>query len=364
MPHLVLSRSAVGACAAAALLTSLALAEAASAQTTGPSFSCRASAVRLATGAPLPTLLVEPVVANAPDVPCVAASQSTVPPTVIGPLAAGALSATTTTGPAGATASTRVADLGLDLGTASTLALPLLPPVQLPSLLPVALRLGLINSTAGYSCQNGQPVPSGASEVVGLALSVLGLNVPINLPNPSQPVDLDLGILTIHLNQQVVTANTIMQRAVYINAPGLGIELAVAESRADISGNPCGPAAVVPPAVVPTPPIRIDVPVAGRPTGVAGLVGAPAAGSCSRRPFTLRVRGRGIATVAFTVGGRPLAGSGASVRVDPARFSIGAHRLLARVTFTAASRTPARTLATTFRRCAAAEPAASPRFTG
>jgi len=368
----------------AALLVGLAtLALAAPALSAGPApaFSCRASGARVATSSPLPTILLEPVVANAPNAPCATDSKATVAPLALGPVTAAVLSADTTLSATAATASSRVADAGLDLSSPSTVALPLLPPLQLPGLLPVTLGLATLNSTAGYTCQNGQPVATGSSEVVGLSLKALGLSVPINIPNPSQPVDIDLGaLLTVHLNQQVVTPTTLTQRALYITSPALGIEVALGESTVDIAGNPCGAAALAGTPTPPTPPLVIPVTITALP-GTARLLGVPRPGGLATGPFTARVVGRQIASVRFTLDGKPVPGAGPlSARIASGSLPNGTHALRARVTFTTASKTPARTLGSTFRtRKATANsgnggmggagtgggaPAPSPRFTG
>jgi hypothetical protein len=343
-------------------------------QAVGDVFSCRASAARVRTSSPLPALLIEPVVANDPDVPCLSASKATLAPTSIGPITAAVLSADTAVSAAGATASARVADAGLDLSGPSTVALPLLPPLQLPGLLPVKVTLATLNSSAAYTCQNGQPAASGSSQVLGLRLQVLGLDVPINLPDPGAPVDIDLGgLLTVHLNQQVVTADTITQRAVSITSALLGIEVALAESIADISGNPCGAGAAVVVTPVPTPTVTVPVVIAAVP-GTARLTGAPPPGATVAGPFTANVVGRQVATVRFTLDGKPLSGpSPTSARVTPGALTPGRHTLRARVTFTRASGTPPRTLTRTFRTPARETAngggannggAAQPRFTG
>jgi hypothetical protein len=93
---------------------------------------------------------------------------------------------------------------------------------------------------------------------------------------------------------------------------------------------------------------------------------------CATRPFTIRIRGRAIRQVVVSVGGRRIrtlrarsAQSGdqvLSVRIDPRDLRAGrVHRVTARVTFTTASGTRARTLRLAFQRCRAAQ---RPTFTG
>jgi hypothetical protein len=78
------------------------------------------------------------------------------------------------------------------------------------------------------------------------------------------------------------------------------------------------------------------------------------------------VRGAGIAKVVFRVDGKRVKtirkGGQFIARVNPARLSLGVHRLVASVTFTASSHAKARTLRASFQRCA--KRLISPRFTG
>lgn len=118
-----------------------------------------------------------------------------------------------------------------------------------------------------------------------------------------------------------------------------------------------------PPAV--TPPGAIQVlgqqAVSGRAT-LSGQTG------CASRAFTATVRGRQISRVTFYVDGRKVrqvnARSGLTrftARITPAGRRIGVHRVTARVVFTRASATRARTLVLAFQRCGRA---ARPVFTG
>jgi hypothetical protein len=89
---------------------------------------------------------------------------------------------------------------------------------------------------------------------------------------------------------------------------------------------------------------------------------------CVKHAFNATVRGRKIASVTFYVDGakleRVVARSGQRVfrvKVRPAK-SLGVHRVTARVVFKASSRTKARTLRLSFRRCA--RQIVTPQFTG
>ena len=88
------------------------------------------------------------------------------------------------------------------------------------------------------------------------------------------------------------------------------------------------------------------------------------------RKFHATVTGRQIARVRFYVDGKLVStktranGPGNSYRyqVDPAKYSGGTHRVVARITFRAAARTAATTKTFTFRRCGRS--AVAPGFTG
>jgi len=100
--------------------------------------------------------------------------------------------------------------------------------------------------------------------------------------------------------------------------------------------------------------------------GAAKLLSAT---GCAGKPFSARVRGAGIASVVFTLDGKrvrtllkPNRKGVYSIRVNPARYRVGVHRLVATVTFKPATRTKPRTLRASFQRCA--QRLAAPRFTG
>jgi hypothetical protein len=102
-------------------------------------------------------------------------------------------------------------------------------------------------------------------------------------------------------------------------------------------------------------------------TIVSGQARLRGPSGCVKQAFRARVTGRSIASVAFYVDGKlvkRLTGEreSYSIKVNPRRYGLGRHRVVARVTFVAASGTPARRLPLTFRRCA--QGAVAPRFTG
>ena len=104
---------------------------------------------------------------------------------------------------------------------------------------------------------------------------------------------------------------------------------------------------------------------------VSGQARLQGPSGCVNRPFTVRVLGRAISSVAFSIGGRRVrtlqAGDGESAqtlsyRVDTRRLRVGrVSRVSARVTFAAASGTRARTLTLVVQRCRGA---IAPRFAG
>ena len=87
---------------------------------------------------------------------------------------------------------------------------------------------------------------------------------------------------------------------------------------------------------------------------------------CVSGAFSAQVRGTKIARVVFQLDGRRIATIRSpkrlAVRINPNSLNVGTHRLVARVTFTAASHTSAKTLRSSFQRCAAQLRA--PLFTG
>jgi len=282
----------------------------------GDRFSCRASAARviLLGGAPL-----EPVLANGADDPCVTETHSGTPPAASGVVSLGTAQAATI-GAGQGSASADIADVGINLG---------------PSLLPLNIGLTGVKAEASYSCQNGGLVFAGSSQVVGVNINGLALNI----PDPSQPVDVDLGdILTLHLNQTVVTTKgdltEVTKRAAFIESKLLATQIVLGEAIAGVAGNPCGAGGA--PTVPNTGAVTvIKVPV---PSGsIAGLSPGIVPGACATKPFIVTVRGRGIARTVFTVDGKVVKRVGRtntpSVALDPAKVVIGLHRVRAVTTF-------------------------------
>lgn len=145
-----------------------------------------------------------------------------------------------------------------------------------------------------------------------------------------------------------------------------------------INGAACP---IVPP-IPPVTPIE-ETPVASEPppapVGDVIAVGTPDIASariasrsgCQRRAFSVRVSGKSITSVEFRVDNRrvrtltrPDKRGRYVYKLDPRKFDPGSHRVTARVTFSPTTGTTARTLRSTFRRCAAVSRRVSPRFTG
>ena len=101
----------------------------------------------------------------------------------------------------------------------------------------------------------------------------------------------------------------------------------------------------------------------------AGRARLIAATGCASRTFTAGVRGTQIARVVFKLDGKRIgtvtkknAKGLYALRINPAKYRIGVHRLVVTVRFKASSRTATRTLRSAFQRCA--RQLVSPRFTG
>ena len=105
-------------------------------------------------------------------------------------------------------------------------------------------------------------------------------------------------------------------------------------------------------------------------TIVSGASRLQGPAGCVRKAFRVRITGRRIARVRITIDGRAVKtfrnakGNGRRfvLGVNPGRYGRGIHRLVARVTYSAASETPPRTLRMAFERCQ--RQAIQPEFTG
>lgn len=100
--------------------------------------------------------------------------------------------------------------------------------------------------------------------------------------------------------------------------------------------------------------------------GTARFAGAT---GCQGKAFTVRVKGRSISRVEFSIDGKRLATDRTpdsqgryTFRVNPNKFKPGSHRITARAVFTSASGTRPKTMSGRFSRCVRA--AQAPAFTG
>ncbi|HUR85905.1 MAG TPA: hypothetical protein VMY78_11210, partial [Solirubrobacteraceae bacterium] len=142
----------------------------------------------------------------------------------------------------------------------------------------------------------------------------------------------------------------------------------------EVSGSdPATTALTQPPAPAPAPPATLPLLQSGV---AAERISSPAAGTarltgparCVDGPFTVKVTGRGIAQVVYTLDGKRIktvksaAGRTVfSVRINPKGQNAKAHRVSARVTFNSATGTKARTLRYVYLGCRSA---VLPQFTG
>jgi hypothetical protein len=214
-----------------------------------------------------------------------------------------------------------------------------------------------VQAAASYSCHNGGLVFAGSSQVVGVNINGLALNI----PDPSQPIDVDLGdILTLHLNQTVVTTKgdltEVTKRAAFVESKLLATQIVLGEAVAGVAGNPCGAGGA--PTVPNTGAVTvIKVPVASG--SIAGLSPGIVPGACATKPFIVTVRGRGIARTVFSVDGKVVKRVGRtntpSVALDPAKVAIGLHKVRAVTTFLNRKVRP-KTLNFVFGRCGAQIP--------
>lgn len=191
------------------------IAPAASAGGTEPGddrFTCRASALRVTS----PIVNSEPIVSNKAGDPCADDSDLlasvTVPPLV----KAGLVTTSTDNESDHATASAAVATATVTLGG-------------------TVITANLLQSSAAATCNAaGQAVLSGSSRVIGLTIN----GMPINIID--QPVTIPASpLVVVAINEQVVGPGTLTQRALRVTSQLLSTEVVIAESIADVHGNPC-----------------------------------------------------------------------------------------------------------------------------
>lgn len=226
-----MKRRSVPCCVALAALVATAFATPAAATGSGTgTFSCQASAVRVAALG----IKLEPFVANKPDVPCADDAKGLINPTdVLGLVRLSVLSARTFKDPEGIPgtyAETEVADGKLPIpGTTGPLEalLPGLP----------AIHAEVLNTKAGAYCAGDRPAFYSDSKVVNLTIGDQLIAIPDN-----KPYELDLVIAKVYINELVATPNSVTRRALRISSPLLALDVVLAESKANAEGNPCGPA--------------------------------------------------------------------------------------------------------------------------
>lgn len=179
-------------------------------------FTCRASVLRFEGAGLLDALDLEPIVSNPDNDPCVTDSDG-LPTLAVGPLTARILQSSTENRDDGATSKASVADVVLTDGTTT-------------------LIIRAASSRADVTCTDDQPTFSGSSQVVGVTIIQPGrLPRTVAVGGPNQVIN--AGAITVVLNEQTTTPDSLTQRAVNASTP-LG-DLVVAESIADVNGNPC-----------------------------------------------------------------------------------------------------------------------------
>jgi hypothetical protein len=100
--------------------------------------------------------------------------------------------------------------------------------------------------------------------------------------------------------------------------------------------------------------------------GTARLLGPT---GCVAKAFKARVRGTKMATLVFVLDGTVVKrvrntknAKVVALRINPAKFKVGVHRLVVNVTFRSGSGTKPKTMRLSFQRCA--KKLVAPRFTG
>lgn len=292
-------------------------------------FSCRASAARVVTSAPLPALTVEPIVANTAGAPCTTDAHQVLSPTTIGPVTAAAVYAATDLAP------------GVHAKSVAGVANAAIAPSPTSG-----ITAGVLEAAAAYECVNGQPHATSSSHVVNLVIN----GNPINVPDG--PLTIDLGPLgTLYLNQTVTEPNRVTQRAFYLHTPLS--DIVIGEAIADISGNPCTPAPAPAQGVLGEKRATAKAVLDTSPTSVRRTVLRYGTSRCIQHSFLAVVRGRNIRSVTFAMDGHTLKVDRSSRFDARIRGAAGIHTITARVTFTSATRAAPRTLRLKFRRCAA-----------
>jgi hypothetical protein len=221
-----------------------------SASAQGPVWTCRASAAYAEVNLLLGPQRIEPVLANgspnrdSPDLPQCATDSTGVQPLNIPPgdsplIQAEAASASTQIAPEFAAA--RDQTVSANAGIAETVR------VNLGGLV---IDVEAITASARGTCVNGVPQLTSSSRILGI--SIAG-QPPIEIPDAGQgPVDLNIGLLRLRLNQQqILTAlngdQQLIRQAVHLELlPIAGAQpvtrVVLGEVKADFHGAVCAPA--------------------------------------------------------------------------------------------------------------------------
>jgi hypothetical protein len=220
----------------------------ASADTTLPVWTCRASAAYAESEAILGTQRVEPVLANgfpsrtSPDAASCATQNTGVQNIDLfqgeAPLlSAEAASASTAITPEIAAA--RNQSVSSDAGIAETVHV---------SLGALTVDAEAVTAEATASCVNGQPVFTSDSTIVALSIG----DTPIEILNPNNPIDINLGLVRIRLNQEEIVTDPVTgdqkltRRAAHIELLPIGggeplVRVVLGEAQVDFHGAVCAP---------------------------------------------------------------------------------------------------------------------------
>jgi hypothetical protein len=185
-------------------------------------FKCRASVFR-------GPLLGEPIVSNAPYAPCADASRSLLR------LNTGLL---------------QTPSIRLELLTTSTDQTPNDLSAQPPAdgdratasattdratisvLGVVSIAAENLASSAEARCEGGTVRTSGTATAARVRVN----GIPVSV---SGPITIPLVVGALHLNQVQRTGNEVVSRALFLDLPGTGLDIVLAESRVGADGNPC-----------------------------------------------------------------------------------------------------------------------------
>ncbi|MCW3013996.1 MAG: Na-Ca exchanger/integrin-beta4 [Solirubrobacterales bacterium] len=185
--------------------------------------SCRASVLR--------ALGLEPLVANKPDLPCrddarelASVNQTIGPLGVFGSLHASVLRATTDATPDDPAARRHDGDGGSARATVAALDL---------TVLGVHVQANALRGDASLTCVKGTAQFAGSSTITGLKVN----GVPVGTENP---VTIPLGSLGgIYIGRVQTGTDRVITRALEVDLPVLGQNIAIGEAIADLHGGPC-----------------------------------------------------------------------------------------------------------------------------